>query len=101
MQKITELYYRLPRLIRNRYAAVLLVFLVWIFLFDTNNLLVQFERKKELNDLKSDIQFLKETIEEDKETVTLLDDPQELEEYARVKYKMKRPDEDIYIITRN
>jgi len=80
-------------------VIVTLAFLVWITVFDKNNLLSQIELAKKLHGLKNDkAYFMQEIRQNDKETKELLSDPKDLEKYAREKYLMKRDSEDIFLI---
>jgi len=84
---------------KNKFVIVTLAFLVWITVFDKNNLLSQIELAKKLHGLKNDkAYFMQEIRQNDKETKELLSDPKDLEKYAREKYLMKRDSEDIFLI---
>jgi cell division protein DivIC len=83
----------------NKYVLSLLAFAVWIIFFDQNNLIDRYRSKQKLNQLKMDTLFYNENIKSDREAIHLLKtDPKNLERFAREKYMMKAPDEEIFII---
>lgn len=76
-----------------------MVFVVWVFFFDTNNFFSQRRLTKELNEVKVEKQFYIEEIEKDKEAKDeLLNNSEYLEKFARENYLMKRENEDIFIV---
>jgi len=85
--------------LKNRFVLVGLVFLVWMVFFDSNDLISQYKYKRKLNQLEENKNFYLEQIElvkQDKEE--LFTNLEKLEKFAREKYKMKRDDEDLYIV---
>ncbi len=85
----------------NKYFLTSLVFLVYLFFFDANNLLTQIKLSMELNKLEKTREFYLEEIEKDmRDTESLMTNQRNLEKFAREKYYMKRPNEDIYVIVR-
>jgi cell division protein FtsB len=97
MQRLKAL---LP-LLKNRFVLVGLVFLVWMVFFDSNDLISQYKYKRKLGQLEENKNFYLEQIElvkQDKEE--LFTNLKKLEKFAREKYKMKRDDEDLYIVLR-
>jgi len=85
------------KVLTNSYIIILTIFLVWIFFFDENtNLNREFD--KEIKELKTTIDFYKQEIERDKNTIKMLQDSLQLERFAREKYLMKKKNEDVYII---
>ncbi|MBS0011184.1 MAG: septum formation initiator family protein [Bacteroidales bacterium] len=93
------IYNKIPPILRNRYFLTLLVFIVWIFLFDNNNLIDRFHYMKNLRQLEKDKEYYQERIEEDRRKLNeLKTNNDNLEKFAREQYFMKRENEDIYII---
>ncbi|MBN2681269.1 MAG: septum formation inhibitor [Bacteroidales bacterium] len=90
---------RIIRIFRNRYILSLSLFIIWIGIFDGNNLI---ERRRDLkirNKLIKEKQYYKEQIQEDgKRLKELMSTEENLEKFAREQYLMKREDEDIFII---
>ena len=86
---------------RNQYFLAILVFVVWIVLFDRNNLISQYRLRKQLHNLKQEEQFYINASQKDSiELYKLRNDSAYMEKVGREKYLMKRDSEDIYIIGR-
>ncbi|MDP3314430.1 septum formation initiator family protein [Lutibacter sp.] len=86
------------KIITNRYILILVIFIVWMFFFDENSYLNLREFNKEIEKLNSEKEFYKGEIKNDKELIKKLDDKEQLEKFAREQYKMKKDNEEIYII---
>lgn len=82
----------------NIYVIILTVFVIWMLFLDENSYLTHREFNKEIKELETWIEYHKQKIAKDKETIEKLQDSLELERYAREKYLMKKENEDIYII---
>jgi len=90
---------KVPPVIRNKYILTLIVFVIWIVLLDSNNLLARYREIKNLRKLKADKEYYSKRIEEDRRKLyELKTDDRNLEKFAREQYRMKKPDEDLYII---
>jgi len=90
---------KLPPFLRNKYLLTLLIFILWILLLDSNNLISRYREMKNLKSLKSEKEYYVRRIEEDKRKLyELKTDDRNLEKFAREQYRMKKPDEDLYII---
>jgi len=90
---------RIPPGLRNKYILTIIIFLVWLILFDSNNLISRYREMKELRKLKSDRDYYLKRIEADKKKLhELKTDNKNLEKFAREQYRMKKADEDLYII---
>ncbi|MDZ7737788.1 MAG: septum formation initiator family protein [Bacteroidales bacterium] len=90
---------KIPPILRNRYFLTVMVFLVWIILFDNNNLVNRYRYMKNLRQLENDREYFMERIEEDRRKLNELKTSNEnLEKFAREEYFMKKDNEDIYII---
>lgn len=87
------------RLLTNKFLLTGTAFAIWMIYFDSNNLTVQSERKMKIYEIDRNIGYLNsETARLEKELVDLKVNPERLEEYARERYKMKRDNEDLFII---
>lgn len=85
----------------NKYLLTSAAFLVWMTFFDQNDWMTQKETQKQLQATKDNIKFLTAKTESMEQELKLLQsDPQKLEQFAREKYRMKRDNEDLYIIER-
>ncbi|MDD4747890.1 MAG: septum formation initiator family protein [Salinivirgaceae bacterium] len=98
MKPILKFYLRY---IHNRYGLTVIVFLVWMIFFDSNNLIDRINTMKELEKLETDIQYYKHRIETDSRNLNeLRTNTVVLEKFAREQYFMKTDDEDIFIIVK-
>ncbi len=86
------------KFISNRYVIIILIFLVWMFFFDENSYLNHRELDQEIDKLEKSTDYYKNEIEHDKKIIENLQHPDSLEKFAREEYKMKKKNEDIYII---
>lgn len=92
---------RIPSFLKNKYLLTGLAFLILMLFLDRNNLVSQYNMRKELNGLRKELQFYRDQARMDSiELSRLLGDSLELEKLGREKYMMKRDSEDIYIIVR-
>jgi len=90
---------KIPPFLRNKYLLTIIIFVVWLLLLDSNNLISRYKEMKNLRKLKSDREYYVKRIEEDKRKLyELRTDDRNLEKFAREQYRMKKPDEDLYII---
>jgi cell division protein FtsB len=90
---------KVPSFLRNRYILTIILFLIWILLLDSNNLISRYKEMKNLKKLKADREYYVKRIEDDKRKLKELQtDERNLEKFAREEYRMKKPDEDLYII---
>ncbi len=90
---------KIPPFLRNKYLLTLIIFIIWILLLDSNNLISRYKEMKNLKKLKSEKEYYVKRIEEDKRKLyELKTDDRNLEKFAREQYRMKKPDEDLYII---
>ena len=83
---------------KNKYLLTLALFVVWLSFFDRDNWLDRYHGIKELNALKQEKAKYEQQIIDDKATIKRLDDPDYLEQFAREEHKMKKSNEDIFIV---
>jgi len=89
----------MPQWMKNKYVLTILVFILWIVLLDPNNLISRVREVRTRNRLEHEKVYYMERIEEDRRKLNALRTSDEnLEKYAREQYRMKRPDEDLFII---
>lgn len=70
-----------------------------MFVLDSNDLTVQFRLWNELRQLENEkVYYQQKTKELEKERRMVIGNPSLLEKYAREKYLMKKPKEDIFVI---
>ena len=90
---------RLPKFSRNFFFLGGALFFVWMLFLDGNDLINQLKLTHQLNKLEKEKEFYEEKIiEVEKERQDLMNSPEMLEKYAREKYLMKKPNEDIYVV---
>lgn len=90
---------KIPPTFRNKYILTLVIFFLWLLLLDSNNLISRYRDLKELKKLKAEREYYVKRIEEDKKKLhELKTDDQNLEKFAREQYRMKKPDEDLFIV---
>lgn len=83
----------------NKYFLTSVAFLVWLFFFDSNNIILRMRLKNQLNELQREKQFYLDEIRNDSIlTQKLLNDTSELERFAREKYLMKKEGEDLFLV---
>ncbi len=67
--------------------------------FDSNDFITQYQLSKKLSDLENDKEYYLQKIDSVKQDrEELLSNAELLEKYAREKYLMKKPGEDLFII---
>jgi len=95
----SQLYNRIPSLLKNKYVLTTLFFLIWLLFFDRHDLISQFKLRKELKKLEEEKEFYLREIEKDTKNLNeLLTNPKTLEKFAREKYLMEKENEDIFVI---
>ena len=92
---------KILRILFNKYLLTGVGFIVLMLFFDQADWITQQNKRKELEDLKSNISYLQKEIDGmDAQYAAIRSNPQELERYAREHYRMKRDTEDLYIVER-
>ncbi|HEC42053.1 MAG TPA: septum formation initiator family protein [Bacteroides sp.] len=91
----------LIRSLRNKYLIAVLVFLIWLLVFDRNSLIDRVRYIRTLSDLEDEKQYYIERIDEDSRRLNeLKTDKDNLEKFAREQYFMKKENEDVFVIVR-
>ena len=89
----------LIRILTNKFLITGVAFAVWMIWFDQNNWTAQEERNKEIRETERKISYLNSEIARmEHEYHELKNNPRRLEQFAREQYRMKRDNEDVYII---
>lgn len=87
------------RVVRSFYFLTGAAFLVWMLVFDANDLGKQYDMYRKWQDLRDEKQYYLDNIEVvKKERAELMSSPALLEKFAREKYLMKRPGEDVFVL---
>lgn len=87
------------RVLRNFYFLTGTAFVVWMVLFDGNDVGKQYDMYRKWRELRSEKAYYESSIEAVKhDRAELLSSPALLEKFAREKYLMKRPGEDVFVL---
>ncbi len=85
--------------LRNKYLMAVLIFLVWLLIFDNNSLIDRVKYLRTLHGMEEEKQYYLERIEEDSRRLNeLKTDRDNLEKFAREQYFMKKENEDVFVI---
>ena len=83
----------------NKYAVIIILFMVWMIFFDDASLLQHIRIDKGINELKVDREFYNKQLSEVKtELKGVKEDPDAIEKIARERFYMKKDNEDIFVI---
>ncbi len=86
------------RIVSNKYVIILVLFAIWMGFFDENSFINHRELDQEIDKLEDANEYYQEEIGTDQKVIDNLNDPDSLEKYAREEYRMKKENEDIYIV---
>ena len=92
-------YSKIPRLLRNRYFIISFMFVIWIIFFDRSNVITQWRLDRTVEDLENKkVYFQREIGQVKKDKRDLFSNDESLEKFAREKYRMKKSNEDVFVI---
>ena len=93
----------LPNWLKNKYVLTAGFFAVWMLFFDNRDIITtHFKHRGELNRLEESKAYYQQQIQNTRrELEQLKSDPGVLEKYAREKYRMKKDNEDLFVISPN
>ena len=89
---------KVRKVLINKYAITLYVFAVLFIFVGEQSLINQIIRKREIRDVKSEIEDIKIQTKKSENLLHSLDNKDSLERFAREQYKMHTEDETIYMI---
>lgn len=90
---------KIPAQFRNFYIITGVLFLLWMLFLDSNNFINRYQLTSKLNSLENEKEYYQEKIEEvEKDRQEVFGDAALVEKFAREKYLMKKPSEDIFVI---
>lgn len=90
---------RLPRFVKNPYFLLGFGFLTWMLFFDSEDLLTQYQLWQQLKKLQEEkVYYLAKIEAVKKDWEELMTHEELLEKFAREKYYMKKPTEDVYVV---
>ena len=91
--------WQVPRLLWNRYFLTGSAFVVWMLLFDRNDMLTQARVVQQRHSLETKVAWHRaEVAHLQQQRQALMHSGEALERFARERYKMKRDDEDLFLI---
>lgn len=86
------------RAVKNKYTLSTVVFVLWLTFFNEINLIYIFQSRREVAELRAEVQRMKD--DNERATVALHDlttNTYSLEKFARENYYMKRENEEVYV----
>ncbi len=84
---------------KNFYFIFSAFFLIWMLFVDANDIFTQYRLNQQRKNLEGEKAYYLEKIEEvRKDREELLSNNELLEKFAREKYLMKKPSEDLFIV---
>lgn len=90
---------KLTKIFRNKYISATVLFLIWITFFDQTSLINDVRLSQKERQLKAQKNYYeKQTQAATEQLKELQTDPANLEKFAREKYFMKKPNEDVYVL---
>ena len=90
------------KVLKNKYFLVTFFFVLWVFFFDTNNLLRWYSDMKDVAAQERQKNYYKEAIRQtDEKLMELKSNKDSLEKFAREQYFFHESDEDLFIIEEN
>jgi cell division protein FtsB len=93
------IWHTVKPLFKNKYFVTLLAFIVWIGLFDENNLIERYRLASKIRTANMQKEHYIEEIEQNRRKLDELKGSREnLEKFAREQYLMKKRDEVIFVI---
>jgi len=90
---------QIPPIFKNMYVLGTVFFIVWLMIFDSNDILTQLSLRKKEADLQQTQRYYQkqiETVKTDREA--LFSNQDLLERIAREKYYMRAEGEDVYVM---
>ena len=83
---------------KNKYFIISLSFVLWLCFFDQNNLFFHHDLSVQQDELETKKEHFTNEIEESKEFLSKLNDSVYIERYARENFRMKKDNEDVFVI---
>jgi cell division protein DivIC len=96
---VKEVFLKIWPWLKNKYVLTILVFTVWMFFFDQNNVVDRLKMSAEIRQLEADREYYLEEIRKDSTRLhELTTDRDNLEKYAREQFLMKKENEDVFVV---
>ncbi|WP_140939613.1 septum formation initiator family protein [Sphingobacterium lumbrici] len=91
---------RFLNLIKNKFLLAVIAFVIWMCFFDRYDFAAQYNYYQEKSKLEKEKEFyVSEIAYIEKAIKDVQFNPSEIQRIAREKYKMKKDNEDVYVIT--
>ena len=88
-------------ILKNKYYLSFALFIVWMLVFDRNDLISQYQHYNDLKLLEDQkAYYIKDIDRMEKDFINLTTDQNHLEKFGREKYLMKKDNEDVYVIVK-
>ncbi len=95
-----ELPKKFPPIFKNFFFLTSVLFVIWMFFVNSTDVVSVLKLKLKLAELENKKAFYEEKIEEvNSDREALLNNEKLLEKFAREKYLMKKPSEEVFIVT--
>ncbi|NNK69651.1 MAG: septum formation initiator [Flavobacteriaceae bacterium] len=91
-------YERFFKPFKNIFVLSLVVFAIWMLFFDSNSWFIHNELNQDIKKLEEEKEYYEGEIKKDKKEIEALSTEEGMEKYGREHYKMKKEEEEIYII---
>lgn len=86
------------QILKNKYFLATVIFAVWVLFFAQYDLITQRRQRAELREMKQKIRYLEVEVERlHHEKTALKTDTAVMERYAREKYYMSTPQEEVFV----
>ena len=95
-----KLFSYIPSWLKNKYFLAGSFFIVWMICFDRNDFITQFQRFKHSRELNRQEKKQAQINNDTRKELDLLNTSDKtIEKYARENYKMKKDNEDLFIVS--
>ena len=89
---------KLFKLIKSTYGIIIILFNIWMILFDSKSLIIHNEINNDINELDVQKSYYEKEIAKDNIELQLIQTDSGLEKYAREKLFMKKDNEEVFLI---
>jgi cell division protein DivIC len=89
---------QIPLIKKKFYLVCTIIFFIWMFFIDPNNLRSQYKSYKGVKEEEKKVQFYKDNIKDLTLKSKNISEDTELERYAREKFYMKKKNEDVFVM---
>lgn len=99
IHKAKQFIEKAPKWLNNKYSITLIVFLLYLIFFETKPIYSVINWRFDLAQIKKEQRFYNSEIKRvESELKDLEGNPESLEKFAREKYFMKKPNEEIFLV---